>query len=164
MFIRLGLNDDKYIHTLPLQSPHLLSLHLSFLPLETLRLVSLVSLITKTQYDRKRGIWQEYDRQRTLGKYMIDFFSEHSGLFRFVLKQFCLFRLFRYRFETPKQTKFFFGFTKQPETNAKQILFRFVSVRTEFFFFHFEDTLLVPFLLSFEYVVPRQIRGVFHRG
>jgi len=26
------------------------------------------------------------------------------GLFRFVSKQFCLFRLFRYRFETPKQT------------------------------------------------------------
>ncbi len=29
------------------------------------------------------------------------------GLFRFVTKQFCLFRLFRYRFETPKQTKIF---------------------------------------------------------
>jgi hypothetical protein len=26
------------------------------------------------------------------------------GLFRFVSKQFCLFRLFRYRYETPKQT------------------------------------------------------------
>jgi hypothetical protein len=29
---------------------------------------------------------------------------------------------------------FFFGFTKQTETNAKQILFRFVSVRTEIYF------------------------------
>jgi hypothetical protein len=68
---------------------------------------------------------------------MIDF-SEHSGLFWFVPKQFCLFRLFRYRFETPKQTeKKNFGFTKQTETNAKQILFRFVSVRTEKLFFSF---------------------------
>ncbi len=32
---------------------------------------------------------------------------------------------------------FFFGFTKQTETNAKQILFRFVSVRTENIFFSF---------------------------
>jgi hypothetical protein len=29
---------------------------------------------------------------------------------------------------------FLFGFTKQTETNAKQILFRFVSVRTEIYF------------------------------
>jgi hypothetical protein len=36
------------------------------------------------------------------------------GLFRFVSKQFCLFWLFRYRFETPKKPKYFvFGFTKQ---------------------------------------------------
>jgi hypothetical protein len=32
-------------------------------------------------------------------------FFENLGLFRFVSKQFCLFRLFRYSFETPKQTK-----------------------------------------------------------
>jgi hypothetical protein len=32
---------------------------------------------------------------------------------------------------------FFWGFTKQTETNAKQILFRFVSVRTENIFFSF---------------------------
>jgi hypothetical protein len=43
--------------------------------------------------------------------------------------------LFRYRFETPKQTEIFsFGFTKQTETNAKQILFWFVSARTEIYF------------------------------
>ena len=59
-------------------------------------------------------------------------FSENLGLFRFVTKQFCLFRFFRYRFETPKQIEFFcFWFQ---ETNAKQILFRFVSVRTEIYF------------------------------
>jgi hypothetical protein len=44
----LGLNNEQSIHTLPLQSPQLLSLRLESVPLETLRLVSLVSLITKT--------------------------------------------------------------------------------------------------------------------
>ena len=33
-----------------------------------------------------------------------------------------------------KPNIFLFGFTKQTETNAKQILFRFVSVRTEIYF------------------------------
>ncbi len=33
-----------------------------------------------------------------------------------------------------KQNFFLFGFTKQTETNAKQILFRFVSVRTDIYF------------------------------
>jgi hypothetical protein len=43
-----------------------------------------------------------------------------------------LFRLFRYRSETPKQTeKNFFGFAKQTEQQPKQIEFRFVPVRTE---------------------------------
>ncbi len=71
------------------------------------------------------------------------YFSENVGLFRFVSKQFCLFRLFRYRFETPKQAKFFsFSFMKQTETQAKQIVFWFVSIRTEFFFYCFEDTLV----------------------
>jgi hypothetical protein len=61
------------------------------------------------------------------------------GSFRFVTKQICLFRLFRYRFETLKQTEFFsFWFHEtnrnKRETNAKQILFRFVSVRTEIYF------------------------------
>ncbi len=36
-----------------------------------------------------------------------------------------------------KPKKKFVGFTKQTETNAKQILFRFVSVRTEIFFLSF---------------------------
>jgi hypothetical protein len=33
------------------------------------------------------------------------YFYENLGLFSFVLKQLCLFRLFRYRFKTPKQTE-----------------------------------------------------------
>jgi hypothetical protein len=48
MFIRLGLNKEKSMYTLPLQSLHLLSMHLKSFPLETLRLVYSVSLITKT--------------------------------------------------------------------------------------------------------------------
>ena len=49
MFFKLGLNNEKSIHTLPLKYFHLLSLPLYSLPLETLCLVSLVSLITKTK-------------------------------------------------------------------------------------------------------------------
>jgi hypothetical protein len=62
--------------------------------------------------------------------------------FLFVSTKFCLFRLFQYRSETPKQTeKMFFSFAKQTEKQPKQIEFRFVSVRTEIFFYCFEDTL-----------------------
>jgi hypothetical protein len=39
------------------------------------------------------------------------------GLFRFVSKQFCLFRLFRYRFETPKQTKYFYFWYHETNRN-----------------------------------------------
>jgi hypothetical protein len=48
MFIRLGLNNEKSIHTLLLQSIPLLSFHLYSLHLQTLRLVTLVNLIIKT--------------------------------------------------------------------------------------------------------------------
>jgi hypothetical protein len=50
-------------------------------------------------------------------------------IFRFVSTKFCLFRLFRYRSETPKKTeKMFIGFAKQTEKQPKQIEFQFVSV------------------------------------
>ncbi len=49
MLLNLGLNIDKCIHTLPLRSvPFHISPSLS-LPLQTLRLVSLISLIAKTK-------------------------------------------------------------------------------------------------------------------
>jgi hypothetical protein len=52
------------------------------------------------------------------------------GLFRFVTKQFCLFRLFRYRFETLKQTKIFcFWFNETNRNKRKTDL-----VRTEIYF------------------------------
>jgi hypothetical protein len=84
MFLKLGLNNEKSIHTLPLQSIPLLLLHLYFLHLQTLPFVSLVSLITKTkriaersaivtgcQDDRMTG--RQDDRQRILDEYMIDY-------------------------------------------------------------------------------------------
>ncbi len=48
MFLKLGLNNEKSTHTLPLKSLPLLSLPLQSLPLRTLHLVSLVSFIIKT--------------------------------------------------------------------------------------------------------------------
>ena len=48
------------------------------------------------------------------------------GLIWFILKQNCLFRLFRNTLETPKQD--FHWFKKLTETNAKQILFRLAKV------------------------------------
>ncbi len=48
-------------------------------------------------------------------------FFRNLGLFRFVTKQFCLFRLFRYRFKTPKQTKIFcFWFHETNQNKPKQ--------------------------------------------
>ncbi len=43
----------------------------------------------------------------SLKESIIGYSSENLGLFWFVTKQFCLFGLFRYRFETPKQTEIF---------------------------------------------------------
>ncbi len=66
-------------------------------------------------------------------------FSENFGLFQFVSKQFCLFQLFRYRFETPKQPKqtkiFVFGFTKQSKTQPKQIYLVSVCLGSNWNFF-----------------------------
>jgi len=42
------------------------------------------------------------------------------GLFRFVSKQFCLFRLFRYRFETPKQTEIFYFWFHETNRNKRE--------------------------------------------
>ena len=75
----------------------------------------------------------------SLKESIFGYFSENLGLFQFVTKQICLFRLFRYRFETPKQTEIF-GFwfhetnRNKPETDlvsvcfgSNQNLFLFVS-------------------------------------
>ncbi len=79
-------------------------------------------------------------------KESIFWYLGYLGLFRFVMKQICLFRLFRYRFETPKQTEIFcFWFHKTNRNKPKQTqnrscfgLFRF---EPKFIFVCFEDTL-----------------------
>jgi hypothetical protein len=79
----------------------------------------------------------------SLKESIFEYVSENLGLFWFVSKLFYLFRLFRIGSKHRNKPKFFvFGFTKQIEkTQSKQILFRFVSVRTDIFFF-VEDTLV----------------------
>jgi hypothetical protein len=54
-FLKLGLNNEKSLHTLPLRYVPLLSLHLLSLSLQTLRLVSLVSLIAETKRIAERS-------------------------------------------------------------------------------------------------------------
>jgi hypothetical protein len=80
MFLKFGLNNEKSLHTLPLRS---VSFHISpslSLPLQTFRLVSLVSLIAKTKRIAERSdtncdthTHTHTDRQSTLDKYMIDY-------------------------------------------------------------------------------------------
>ncbi len=75
---------------------------------------------------------QTEDPPTSLKDSIFGYFSENLGLFRFVTKLFCLFRLFRYRFETPKQTEnFSFWFH---ETNRNKRETDLVSVRTEIYF------------------------------
>jgi hypothetical protein len=64
------------------------------------------------------------------------YFSENLGLFRFVTKQFCLFR-FRYRFETPKQTEifsFWFHETNRNKPKTDLVSVCFCSNRNLFLF------------------------------
>ncbi len=64
-------------------------------------------------------------------------FSENLGLFRFVTKQICLFRFFRYRFETPKQTEicsFWFHETNRNKRETDLVSVYFGSNRNLFLF------------------------------
>jgi hypothetical protein len=59
------------------------------------------------------------------------------GLFRFVTKQFCLFRLFRYRFEKPQQTEtfcFWFHATNRNKRETDLVSVCFGSNRKLFLF------------------------------
>ena len=77
MLLNIGLNNEKSLHTLPLRS---VPFHISpslILPLQALRLISLVSLITKTKRIAERSAIVTHthtlshtDRQSTLGKYI----------------------------------------------------------------------------------------------
>jgi hypothetical protein len=91
----------------------------------------------------------------SLKESIFGYFSANLGLFRFVSVCFGLLRnssvcfgCFDIGLKHRNKAKYFvFGFTKQTETNAKEILFWFVSVRkSKFFFVCFQDTLahLIP--------------------
>ena len=87
--------------------------------------VSVVSLLYRNREFRLNRNKQK-THPNSLKESIFGYFSENLGLFRFVTKQFCLFRLFRYRFETPKQTEIFsFGFH---ETNRNKHETDLVSV------------------------------------
>jgi hypothetical protein len=70
--------------------------------------------------------------QNSLKESIFGYFSENLGLFRFVTKQICLFRLFRYGFETPKQTEIFCFWIHETNRNKRET--DLVSVRTEIYF------------------------------
>ncbi len=83
---------------------------------------------------------KKFDREHILACF-IKFYG-CFGLFRNSTVCFSCFDIGSKHRNKPNKPKFFvFGFTKQSETQPKQILFRFVSVRTEFFGY-FEDTLV----------------------
>jgi hypothetical protein len=80
-----------------------------------------------------------WNKQKTypnsLKESIFGYFSENLGLFRFVCYETVSFGYFDIGSKHRNKQKYMvFGFTKQTETNAKQILFRFVSVRTEIYF------------------------------
>ncbi len=94
------------------------------------------------------------NKQKTNGNNLIEsifwYFSENLRFFRYVLKQFCLFRLFRYRFETPKQAEtnrnllLLVSLNKPTNRNTTETdLGGFGLLRLEpyFLFFCFEETL-----------------------
>ncbi len=65
------------------------------------------------------------------------------GLFRFVTKQFYLFRLFRFRFETPKQTEnvLFLVSRNKPKQTRNRSCFGLFRFEPKLIFVCFEDTL-----------------------
>ncbi len=77
--------------------------------------------------------WLNRNKQKThpnsLKESIFRYFSKKLGMFRFVTKQICL---FWYRFETPKQTKFFSFWFHEKNWNKRET--DLVSVRTEIYF------------------------------
>jgi hypothetical protein len=74
-------------------------------------------------------------RPNSLKESIFGYLSENFGLFRFVTKQFCLFRLFRYRFETPKQTEIFLFLVSRNKPEKDLVSFCFGSNRNYFCLF-----------------------------
>jgi hypothetical protein len=91
------------------------------------------------------------NKQKTKRNSLIEcifwYFYKNLGLFRFVSKQFCLFRLFGYRFETPKQTEtnqifLFLVSQNKRKQNRNRSCFGLFRFELKLFFVYFEDTLL----------------------
>ena len=79
-----------------------------------------------------------------ISRYTINIFKAIFGLFRFILKQICLFWLFQNTFETPKQTETKFSLVSKMNRNKCEtdpVLVIFGSNRN-FFFIRFVDTLV----------------------
>ena len=98
--------------------------------------VSVVSLLyQKTEFRLNRN--KQKTHPNSLKESIFENFSKNLGLFRFVAKQICLFRLFRYRFETPKQTEifsFWFHETNRNKRETDLVSVCFGSNRKFFFF------------------------------
>ncbi len=100
--------------------------------------VSVVSLLYRNREFRLNRNKQK-TQKNSLKDSIFGNFSENLELFRFVSvcyeTDLFFFGCFDIGSKHWNKLKFFlFGFTKQTETNAKQILFRFVSVRTKIYF------------------------------
>jgi hypothetical protein len=81
--------------------------------------VSVVSLLYRNREFRLIRNKQK-THPNSLKESIFGYFSENLGLFRFVTKQFCLFRLFRYRFEKPKQTETFCFWFHETNRNKRE--------------------------------------------
>jgi hypothetical protein len=80
--------------------------HIIFLYIFLNILFRLFRFYTETEsFDVLIELKQTEDQPKQLIESIFWYFYENLELFQFVSKQFCLFQLFRYRFETLKQTK-----------------------------------------------------------
>jgi hypothetical protein len=67
-----------------------------------------------------RFVSKQKTHPNNLKESIFGYFSENLGLFRFVAKQICLFRLFRCRFEKPKQTEIFSFWFHETNRNKRE--------------------------------------------
>ncbi len=97
---------------------------------------SVVSVLYRNRKFRLKRNKQKTN-QNSLIVSIFRYFSENLGLFRFASKQFCLFQMFRYRFEIPKQTEIFccwFHKTNQNTTKTDLVSVCF-GLNQKFFLF-----------------------------
>jgi hypothetical protein len=81
-------------------------------------LFRLFRFYTETEFRLNRN--EQKTHPNSLKEVIFENFSKNFGLFRFVTKQICFFRLFRYRLETPKQTKIFSFWFHETNRNKRE--------------------------------------------